>query len=121
MALPMGLGGALEFDLVFQAVDNASHVIENIGSLLESFVTTTADFQSQLVTIQNNTTMTSADVATMRAGILKLSADSGAGLDDLGNSFQRIQNVTGNVETAIDILKQGTESAVSTGGDLVET
>jgi TP901 family phage tail tape measure protein len=121
MALPMGLGGALEFDLVFQAVDNASHVIENIGSLLESFVTTTADFQSQLVTIQNNTTMTSADVATMRAGILKLSADSGAGLDDLGNSFQRIQNVTGNVETAIDVLKQGTESAVSTGGDLVET
>jgi TP901 family phage tail tape measure protein len=121
MALPMGLGGALEFDLVFQAVDNASHVIENIGSLLESVVTTTADFQSQLVTIQNNTTMTSADVATMRAGILKLSADSGAGLDDLGQSFQRIQNVTGNVETAIDILKQGTESAISTGGDLVET
>jgi TP901 family phage tail tape measure protein len=117
----LGLGDSLEFSLVFEAVDNASSVMEGIGHLLESFVSTTADFQSQLVEIQNNTTMTAADVATMRQGILALSASSGAGLDQLGNSFQRIQNVTGNVETAIDILKQGTESAISTGGDLVDT
>ncbi len=117
----LGLGDSLEFSLVFEAVDNASSVMEKIGGLLESFVSTTADFQSQLVEIQNNTTMTAADVETMRQGILALSSSSGAGLDQLGNSFQRIQNVTGNVETAIDILKQGTESAISTGGDLVDT
>src|SRR5712692_4848896 len=50
-----------------------------IGSqALERAVGGAVGFQQELIRIQNNTTMTAADVALMRDGILKLGAETGA-------------------------------------------
>jgi len=80
-----------------------------------------AEFQTRMVEIQNNTTMTNSDVDAMRQGILALGADTGAPLDQLGTGFMKAMNITNDTSAAMDILKIATESAVSTGGNAAST
>jgi TP901 family phage tail tape measure protein len=76
-----------------------------------------AKFQAMTQQVANNTTMTTADLAAMRQGILKMSTDSGAPLDQLGNGFMHIENMGYNASDSMKILRAAMESAVSTGGD----
>src|SRR5712692_10052435 len=50
----------------------------DFSQALERAVGGAVGFQQELIRIQNNTTMTAADVALMRDGILKLGAETGA-------------------------------------------
>ena len=80
-----------------------------------------SDYQTMLQNVQNNTTMTTADVQMMHDGLLKMSADTGQGLDQLGQGFMRIDNLTGNAAASMQILAVANESAVSTGGNVEAT
>lgn len=78
-------------------------------------------WQKQLTDIQNNTTMTTAEVKTLNDYVLKLSNESGTSLSTLGSAFQHVMNITNNTSDAMAILGIANESATSTGGDTVAT
>jgi len=78
-------------------------------------------FQDMLITTQNNTTMTTADVAALSAGVLQLARDAGVGTDVLANGFMRAMNISGDTAASMAILRVATESAVSTGGNAAAT
>ncbi len=80
-----------------------------------------AAFQAQMVQIQNNTTMTDADVAKMRETVLSLGADTGSAFDALGEGFMHAENLTSNAVASMAELKVANESAVATGSDVAST
>lgn len=89
-----------------------------IGAGLAGLVSVAADYQAKLVEIQNNTTMSDADVKQMHDSVLRLSEDTGSSTDKLAEGFMHITNLTGDASTATDILSVANESAVSTGDDV---
>jgi len=86
------------------------------GSIAEA-----AKFQTTLQNVQNNTTMTTAQVGAMRESVLKLGSETGAPLEQLTGGFMHAMNITGDLSASMDILKIATESAVSTGGKASDT
>lgn len=88
-----------------------------IGKVAEAGIS----FQDMLITTQNNTTMTTADVAALSAGVLQLARDAGVGTDVLANGFMRAMNISGDTAASMAILRVATESAVSTGGNAAAT
>jgi methyl-accepting chemotaxis protein len=87
-------------------------------------VKSAADYQTMTTQIANNTTMTTADIATMNSTIKQLSAESGAPLDQLANGFMHAFNMMGNASDATIVLDTAMKSAVSTGSnvsDVTET
>jgi len=86
------------------------------GSIAEA-----AKFQTTLLNVQNNTTMTTAQVGAMRESVLKLGSETGAPLEQLTGGFMHAMNITGDLSASMDILKIATESAVSTGGKASDT
>lgn len=91
-----------------------------IGALGAS-VAAASSFQTTLQNVQNNTTMTTADLGVMRDAVLQLGAATGAPLDNLATGFMKAMNITNDTAASMDILKIATESAVSTGGNAVDT
>ncbi len=79
------------------------------------------EFNTQLTTIQNNTTMTSADVGALHDGVLKLASETGAPIKNLAEGFQHVMNITGDTASSMEILNAATASAVATGGDASKT
>jgi len=80
-----------------------------------------ADFQTSMTNVQNNTTMTTADVGVMKQAVLDLGAQSGAPLKTLADGYMHVQNIVGDTSIATDILTVATKSAISTGGDASKT
>src|ERR1700730_7548709 len=68
---------------------------------IDSVLTSGAKFQTLMNTIQNNTTMTNADVKAMHDGILALGAETGQSFEGLANGFMHITNLTGDTSTAM--------------------
>jgi hypothetical protein len=91
-----------------------------IGALGAS-VAAASSFQTTLQNVQNNTTMTTAQVGAMRESVLKLGSETGAPLEQLTGGFMHAMNITGDLSASMDILKIATESAVSTGGKASDT
>jgi TP901 family phage tail tape measure protein len=92
-------------------------IAAGIGAVAEAGIS----FQDMLITTQNNTTMTTADIAALSDGVLQLARDAGVGTDVLATGFMRAMNITGNTSAALDILRVATESATSTGGNAAAT
>lgn len=78
-------------------------------------------YQTLLTTIQNNTTMSNSDVANMSTAIQKMSADSGASLDQLGEGWMHAANFGFQFADAQKIVQAGMESAISTGSNAADT
>ncbi len=64
-----------------------------VGGLAES-VAAASSFQTTLQNVQNNTTMTTADLGVMRDAVLQLGAATGAPLDNLATGFMKAMNIT---------------------------
>jgi TP901 family phage tail tape measure protein len=92
-------------------------IAAGIGLLVDQ----AANFDTTLIKVQNNTTMTDANVAAMRDTILTLGQQTGASFDSLATGFMKVMNITGDAAASTDILTVATESAVSTGGDAAAT
>lgn len=78
-----GFGDALEFSLVFKGIDEVSNVLGDIAGALAGVITQTSGFDTALMSVRTNTTMTTADMEAMRKAILAINAQSGAPLDQL--------------------------------------
>lgn len=115
-----GLGGALELDMLLRAQDEATGIIQGVGAALEAVIGTTANFQTSLTQVQNNTTMTARDVDTMRAAVLALSSQTGAPLNDLAAGFMHITNLGFNAADAVKVLTEANKSAISTGSNTAD-
>ena len=80
-----------------------------------------ADFESSMTKISNNTTMTAADVAKMKQTVVALGKESGASFDDLGQGFMHIANFGFKASEATVILREAMKSAVATGAKTADT
>jgi TP901 family phage tail tape measure protein len=96
-------------------------VFNDLAGSIENVVTSAGNFQQSLQNVQNNTTMTTTDVAAMHDAVLTLANETGAPLDQLTSGFQHVMNITGSTATSLDILRVATDSAVSTGGNASDT
>jgi TP901 family phage tail tape measure protein len=85
-----------------------------------------AKFDSAMLTIRNNTTMTARDFDLMRETVLKLGKDTGASTDELAQGFMHIVNlgipdVVKNTANAVTILNAATVAAIGTNTSAAET
>lgn len=78
------------------------------------------DYQTQLSQLQANTTITNAQIGSVSAAVLKMHADTGAPIDQLIQSFQHVTDAGFTVAQAMQIVKQGTMSAVATGANAAD-
>jgi len=84
-------------------------------------VKTGADFEQKLVTVANNTTMTTADIKAMEEAVKSLGRESGADLGQLAEGFMHASNFGFDAAESTMILTEAMRSAVSTGGDVGKT
>jgi len=87
------------------------------GALDLGAVKMAADYQTNTTNVQNNTTMTPADVATMTALAMSQAGTAGVRPSDTNQAFMHAENLTGNADISAILVKIATESAVSTGDD----
>ena len=80
-----------------------------------------ADFESSMTKISNNTTMTAADIVKMKQTVIALGKESGASFDDLGQGFMHIVNFGFKASEATTILREAMKSAVATGSSTADT
>ncbi len=80
-----------------------------------------ADFEKKLADVSGNTTMTTADVATMTAAIKKMGQESGAPLSQLADGWMHATNFGYQAADAHKILDAAMRSAVATGGNVEHT
>ncbi len=92
-----------------------------IDSALISAVTSAADFESNLIAIQNNTTMTNDDFNVMHDAVLALAVDAPVSFDKLSEGFMHVSNFGFSAADATVVLEAAMRSAVSTGGDTAAT
>lgn len=78
-------------------------------------------FQTLVTKIQNNTTMSNADIANMTTSIKTLASQSGASLTELANGYMHASNFGFDFATSQDIVTAAMKSAISTGGDVSAT
>ena len=95
--------------------------IVKLGEVLMDAVGAASHFQTKLTEIQNNTTMTNEDVATMSEGVKKLASESNVPLDKLADGFMKVTNFGFSAKDSTAILEQAMKSASSTGGDTAKT
>jgi len=81
-------------------------VFNDLAGSIENVVTSAGNFQQSLQNVQNNTTMTTTDVAAMHDAVLTLANETGAPLDQLTSGFQHVMNITGSTATSLDILSR---------------
>ncbi len=74
-------------------------------------------FQSMTQSVANNTTMTNADLASMRGHVLDLAAYSGASTDSIAQGYQHVTNYGYSMADATKIANAAIKSAVSTGAN----
>jgi TP901 family phage tail tape measure protein len=79
------------------------------------------DFETTLVHVANNTTMTTADIEKMSAAVKDLGRSSGADLTQLAEGFMHASNFGFTAAESTVILTEAMKSAVSTGGDVGKT
>ena len=80
-----------------------------------------ADFESSMTKISNNTTMTAADIVHMKQTVVALGKESGASFDQLGEGFMHIVNFGFKAADATVILREAMKSAVATGSSTADT
>lgn len=110
----MGRGSMAVGTAMLAAGAAAAVLAAGIGKIAESG----AEFQSFTQEIQNNTTMTDAQLGQMRETILAMSEDGGIAYEALGTAFMKVMNITNDAASSQEILNVAMESAVSTGGDV---
>jgi len=74
-------------------------------------------FQTMTQQVQNNSTMTTADLGRMRAAILSMGMGTNVPLDQLSEGFRKSANLGFSLKQSMDIVKEGMMSASSTGDD----
>jgi TP901 family phage tail tape measure protein len=79
------------------------------------------DFNNEIVQVQNNTTMTSDETATLSRNVLDLSAKFGLSQEPLITAARQIQDLTQNADAMNGILNVASETAAATGADVGQT
>jgi len=79
------------------------------------------DFQSSMVQIANNTTMTDAELTKMKATVIALGKESGASFDDLAKGLTHFMNLGFPAADSIKMLDAAMKSAVATGASVEDT
>ncbi len=74
-------------------------------------------FQTMTQQVQNNSTMTTADLGKMRASLLSMGMGTNVPLDQLSEGFRKAANLGFSLKQSTDIVKEGMMSASSTGDD----
>ena len=80
-----------------------------------------ADFDTSLNQVRNNTTMSAKDFDAMKKAVIALGDESGASLDGLAQGFMHIMNFGYSSADATNILNAAMKSAVATGSDVADT
>jgi TP901 family phage tail tape measure protein len=80
-----------------------------------------ADFDTSLNQVRNNTTMSAKDFDVMRKAVIQMGNESGASFDDLAKGFMHVENFGYQGADAVKILDAAMKSAVATGGSVADT
>ena len=91
---------------------NLSAGIVAVGVMSAAFA---AKFESNLVKIRNNTTMTNAEFVNMRKSVLDLGSRSGQAFDDIANGYMHAANFGYKFADAQRIVTTANLAAVATG------
>ncbi|MDQ2804404.1 MAG: hypothetical protein M3Y41_17620 [Pseudomonadota bacterium] len=88
---------------------------------LKALIAPAEQYQTELQQIHANTTMVTADVATMDQAIRAMSKESGASLQELGAGFAHAFNFGNDAAASFQITDAAMKSAKSTGADVAAT
>ncbi|BDI27983.1 hypothetical protein CCAX7_000340 [Capsulimonas corticalis] len=111
-----GMSGGLK--VATGALMNISAVITGVAA---NAVKMSADFETSLTNVRNNTTMTAKDFGVMKDAVVSLGKESGAPLDQLSEGFMHVTNFGFKASDSVGILREAMKSAVATGSNTADT
>jgi TP901 family phage tail tape measure protein len=82
---------------------------------------TGADFESMIMDVSNNTSMTTAQVGEMTDQVKRMGEESGAPMEQIATGFMKASNFGFNMADSVKIVNAAMRSAVATGGDVGKT
>ncbi len=91
--------------------------LEMVGALGMA-VKVGADFESKLIEVANNTTMSTQEIASMTESVKTLGRESGASMTQLAEGAMHISNFGFSAAQSTTLLNAAMKSAVSTGSDV---
>jgi TP901 family phage tail tape measure protein len=80
-----------------------------------------ADFNHELMILQNNTTLTNEDMATLAKNVSDTSQEFGIATTPLIEASRNIMDLTQNTDAMNGVMKVAAEAAASTGADVAQT
>lgn len=80
-----------------------------------------ADFNHSMLVLQNNTTLTDADMGTLRQNVSNVSQEFGVSTTALTEAARNIMDLTQNTDAMNGVMKVAAEAAAATGADVGTT